>query len=494
MATGDGEMDLTGLTAHEVASLIRDGSIRAREIAEATLARIEALDPKVRAFVTVTPGTAITQAEAIDARRRAGETLPPLAGVPVALKDNFCTLGIPTTCSSRILGQWKPPYDATVTRKLREAGMVLVGKTNLDEFAMGSSTENSGLFVTRNPWDLSRVPGGSSGGSAAAVAADMVTAAFGSDTGGSIRQPASLCGVVGMKPTYGRVSRYGLVAFASSLDQIGPLAKDVEDAALLLAASAGHDDYDSTSANLPTPDYRAALTGDVRGLKIGVPKEYFGQGVAPEVGDAVYAAIEVLKGLGATVAEVSTPHAEYGLPVYYIIAPAEASSNLARYDGVRYGIRSRDEADVISMFEATRDEGFGAEVKHRIMLGTYALSAGYYDAYYLKAQKVRTLVKQDFDRAFETCDVLVAPTSPTVAFGIGEKTDDPLAMKLADVLTIPVNMAGTCAISIPCGFSQGLPIGLQIIGRPFEEETVLRAAHAFEQATDHHRSKPSLSV
>jgi aspartyl-tRNA(Asn)/glutamyl-tRNA(Gln) amidotransferase subunit A len=484
--------DLTALTVHELRDCIRDGSVTAREVAEATLARIEALDPRVRAFVTVTPGTAVKQAEAIDARRSAGEPLPPLAGVPVALKDNFCTQGIPTTCSSKILGQWKPPYDATVTRMLREAGMVLVGKTNLDEFAMGSSTENSGLFVTRNPWDLSRVPGGSSGGSAAAVAAGMVPAAFGSDTGGSIRQPASLCGVVGLKPTYGRVSRYGLVAFASSLDQIGPLARDVEDAALLLAACAGHDPHDSTSADLPTPDYTAALTGDVRGLKIGVPKEYFGQGVASEVGDAVWAALEVLKGLGATYEEVSTPHAEYGLPVYYIIAPAEASSNLARYDGVRYGIRARNEDDVISMFEATRDEGFGPEVKHRIMLGTYALSAGYYDAYYLKAQKVRTLVKQDFDRAFESYDVLVTPTSPTVAFGIGERADDPLAMKLADVCTIPVNMAGTCAISIPCGFAQGLPIGLQIIGRPFDEATVLRAAHAFEQATDYHRRRPQV--
>jgi aspartyl-tRNA(Asn)/glutamyl-tRNA(Gln) amidotransferase subunit A len=491
--------ELHALTAHELRERIRAGEVTAREVTEATLRRIEALDPQVRAFVTVTADTALAQADSIDARRQATRStrgappLPPLAGVPIALKDNFCTAGIRTTCSSKILGEWRPPYDATVTQRVRDAGMVLVGKTNLDEFAMGSSTENSGLFTTRNPWDLSRVPGGSSGGSAAAVAAQMVAAAYGSDTGGSIRQPAALCGVVGLKPTYGRVSRYGLVAFASSLDQIGPLTRDVEDAAWMLAASAGHDPLDSTSAAVPTPDYVAGLTGDVRGLRIGVPREYFAQGVAPEVGDAVYAALDVLKGLGASWEEVSTPHAEYALPVYYIIAPAEASSNLARYDGVRYGIRSRNEADVISMFEATRDEGFGPEVKHRIMLGTYALSAGYYDAYYGKAQRVRTLVKQDFDRAFETYDVLVTPTTPTVAFGIGEKADDPMAMKLSDVLTIPVNMAGTCAISLPCGLAGGLPIGLQIIGRPFDEETLLRVAHAYEQATEFHKQKPVLA-
>jgi aspartyl-tRNA(Asn)/glutamyl-tRNA(Gln) amidotransferase subunit A len=479
------------LTAHALRDLIRTGEVSAREVTEAYLRRIEAVDPRVRAYVTVTAETALAQADAIDARRRAGETLPPLAGVPIALKDNFCTEGIRTTCASKILGDWKPPYDATVTRRLREAGAVLLGKTNLDEFAMGSSTENSGLFVTRNPWNPSRVPGGSSGGSAAAVAARMTAAAFGSDTGGSIRQPAALCGVVGLKPTYSRVSRYGLVAFASSLDQIGPMTHDVADAALMLGACAGHDPLDSTSADRPVPDYTTTLTGDVRGLRIGVPREYFGKGVAPEVSGAVYRAIDVLKGLGASVTEVSTPSVDHGLSVYYIIAPAEASSNLARYDGVRYGRRSENQADVITMFEATRDEGFGAEVKQRIMLGTYALSAGYYDAYYLKALKVRTLVKQEFDRAFERCDVLISPTSPIVAFGVGEMTDDPMAMKLADVCTIPVNLAGICAISVPCGFAGNLPIGLQIIGPAFGEETILRAAHAYEQATEFHKRMPA---
>jgi aspartyl-tRNA(Asn)/glutamyl-tRNA(Gln) amidotransferase subunit A len=446
----------------------------------------------VRAYVTVTSETALAQADAIDARRRAGEPLPPLAGVPIALKDNFCTEGLRTTCGSKILDGWKPPYDATVTRKLREAGTVLLGKVNLDEFAMGSSTENSGLFTSRNPWDLSRVPGGSSGGSAAAVAAGLAAATLGSDTGGSIRQPAAMCGVVGVKPTYSRVSRYGLVAFASSLDQIGPIAQNVTDAALLLGACAGHDPLDSTSAPRPVPDYTAALTGDIRGLVVGVPKEYFGEGVAAEVSAAVYRAIDVLKELGASVQEVSTPHVDHGLSVYYIIAPAEASSNLARYDGVRYGHRSKNESDVISMFEATREEGFGAEVKQRVMLGTYALSAGYYDAYYLKALKVRTLVKQDFDRAFERCDVLVSPTSPIVAWGVGEMADDPLAMKLADVCTIPINLAGICALSVPCGFHGNLPIGLQVIGPAFGEETILRAAHAYEQAAGFVGRRPIL--
>ena len=479
-------------SAADLRAAIGRGEVSCREVAEAHLRRIAEVDGQVRAFVTVTDETALEQADRWDQARSRGDELPALAGMPVAVKDNFCTKGIRTTCSSKILGDWKPPYDATATTLMREAGCVMIGKCNLDEFAMGSSTENSGLFTTHNPWDLDRVPGGSSGGSAAAVAARMAPLGVGSDTGGSIRQPAALCGVVGLKPTYGRVSRYGLVAFASSLDQIGPFARNVSDAALLLGAIARHDPMDSTSAPVETPDYEAALTGDVRGLRIGVPKEYFALGVHAEVREAVEAALGVYRDLGATVEETSTPHAEYGLACYYIIAPAEASSNLARYDGVRYGIRAGAGEDVIGMFERTRDEGFGAEVKHRIMLGTYALSSGYYDAYYDKALRVRTLVKQDLDRAWERFDVLVTPTSPEVAFKIGEKADDPLAMKLSDICTIPVNMAGTCAMTLPCGFQNGLPIGLQVIGRPFDEATMLRAAHAYEQATDWHTRAPAI--
>jgi aspartyl-tRNA(Asn)/glutamyl-tRNA(Gln) amidotransferase subunit A len=481
-------------SAYELRARIRQGEVGCEEAVREALARIERLDPSIRAFVTVTEETALAQARALDERRARREPLSPLAGLPVALKDNFCTAGIRTTCSSRILGNWRPPYDATVTRRLIEAGACVVGKTNMDEFAMGSSTENSGLFTTRNPWDLSRVPGGSSGGSAASVAAGMVPLGLGSDTGGSIRQPAAFCGVVGLKPTYGRVSRYGLVAYASSLDQIGPLTRTVRDTALLMNAIAGHDPMDNTSVNQPVPDYTASLDGDVRGLRIGVPREYFAQGVDGIVRAAIYVALERFRDLGATYEEISTPAVEYALPCYYIIAPAEASSNLARYDGVRYGIRSGEEGDVISMFQATRDEGFGAEVKHRIMLGTYALSSGYYDAYYLQAQKVRTLVKQEMERALERFDVLVTPTAPSVAFGIGEKSDDPLAMKLSDVCTIPINMVGNCALSLPCGFEQGLPIGMQIIGRPFDEETILRVAHAYEQATEWHTQHPHLQV
>jgi aspartyl-tRNA(Asn)/glutamyl-tRNA(Gln) amidotransferase subunit A len=485
--------DLWNLTAGELAARIRDGELSCREVAQAHLARIDAVDPEVRAFVTVTPEVAMQQAERWDQARSRGEALPPLAGIPVALKDNLCTRGIRTTCSSRILDDWKPPYDATVTTLLRGAGAVLVGKANLDEFAMGSSTENSGLFPTRNPWDPERVPGGSSGGSVAAVAARMVPLALGSDTGGSVRQPAAFCGITGVKPTYGRVSRYGLVAFASSLDQIGPCARNVRDAALLLDVIARRDPLDSTSAPLETPAYAAALTGDVRGLRIGVPREYFAEGISAEVRQAVETALDLYRDLGAVVEETSTPHVEYALAAYYIIAPAEASSNLARYDGVRYGIRSPEAEDVIGMFETTRDLGFGMEVKRRIMLGTYALSAGYYDAYYHRAQQVRTLVKQDLDRCWERFDVLVTPTTPEVAFNLGEKADDPLAMKLGDICTIPVNMAGTCAVSIPCGFQGRLPIGLQIIGRPFEEATMLRAAYAYEQATDWHTRSPEVA-
>jgi len=466
--------------------------VSAREITQATLDRISGVDDKVKAYVTVTADLAMEAATAVDQRiGRTGE-IGPLAGIPVAIKDNMCTAGTPTTCSSKILRDFVPPYDATVVERVASAGAVMVGKTNLDEFAMGSSTENSGLFVTHNPWDLTKVPGGSSGGSAAAVAADEAILALGSDTGGSIRQPASFCGVVGLKPTYGRVSRYGLVAFASSLDQIGPITKDVTDAALLLQVVSGKDPLDSTSVDLPVPDYVAGLRKDVRGLKMGVPKEFFAQGVEPEISNAVMQAVELLQGLGAEYKEISMPIMEYTLPTYYILAPAEASSNLARYDGVRYGHRSAHTPDAITMLMKTRDEGFGAEVKQRIMIGTYALSAGYYDAYYLKAQKVRTLVRQAYDEAFEEFDVLVSPTSPTVAFGIGERVDDPLQMKLADVCTIPINMAGIPAISLTCGFHEDLPIGLQIMGKPFDEETILRVAYTFEQNTDYRTRKPAL--
>jgi aspartyl-tRNA(Asn)/glutamyl-tRNA(Gln) amidotransferase subunit A len=487
-------LDLHTLPAHELADKIKVREVSARAVTDAFLARIEAQDGAVRAFVTVTAEQARAAADAVDKALAAGETVGPLAGVPVALKDNLCTAGVETTCSSKILRGFVPPYDATVTAKLSAAGAILVGKTNLDEFAMGSSTENSGLFTTHNPWDLRRVPGGSSGGSAAAVAAGLAPLALGSDTGGSIRQPAAFCGIVGLKPTYGRVSRYGLVAFASSLDQIGPLTRSVEDAALLLSVLAGHDANDSTSVPRPVPDYRAALTGDINGLRLGVPAEYFAEGIAPEVAEAVRRAVDVLRDLGATVEEVSLPHTEYALPAYYIVAPAEASSNLARYDGVRYGHRTERATGHIDLFEKTREEGFGAEVKQRIMIGTYALSAGYYDAFYLKAQKVRTLVKGDFDQCWERgFDALVTPTAPTPAFPIGEKADDPLAMKLSDVCTIPANMAGIPALSQPCGFSaDGLPIGLQLMGRPFSEETLLRIAHAYEQATDWYARRPQL--
>ena len=485
-------MELHKLTAHELHDMIKAKEVSSREITQSVLDRISAVEDKVKAFVTITGDQALETARVVDERIARGEEIGPLAGIPVAIKDNMCTTGVLTTCSSKILHNFKPPYDATVVERLAKAGAVMVGKTNLDEFAMGSSTENSAFFVTHNPWDLSKVPGGSSGGSAAATAADEAIVALGSDTGGSIRQPASFCGVVGLKPTYGRVSRYGLVAFASSLDQIGPLTKDVTDTAIVLQAVAGKDPMDSTSVDLAVPDFRACLRNDVRGLKIGVPKEFFAQGVRPEVCDAVMKAIELLKSLGAEYREISMPIMEYTLPTYYILAPAEASSNLARYDGVRYGLRSKHSTDVLTMFMKTRAEGFGAEVKQRIMIGTYALSAGYYDAYYLKAQKVRTLVRQAYDKAFEEFDVVISPTSPSVAFGIGEKADDPLEMKLADVCTIPVNMAGIPAISINCGFHEGLPIGMQIMAKPFDEETILRTAYTFEQNTDYHMRKPVL--
>jgi len=462
------------------------------EITTETLQRIETLEPKLHSFLCVTADKAIAAAEKVDAKIAAGETIGLLEGIPIGIKDNLCTRGIPTTCGSRILEGFVPAYESTVTQKLQDAGAVMVGKTNLDEFAMGSSTENSGYQVTANPWDLSRVPGGSSGGSAAAVAAEECVVALGSDTGGSIRQPASLCGVVGMKPTYGLVSRFGLVAYASSLDQIGPFGRTVEDAAILLQAIAGYDAQDSTSLKVEIPDYTQALKPDLKGLKVGVITETFGEGLDDIVAERVKEAIAQLKSLGATVQEISCPRFRYGLPTYYIIAPSEASANLARYDAVKYGIR--EEADtLIDMYTKTRAKGFGTEVKRRIMLGTYALSAGYYDAYYLKAQKVRTLIKQDFDQAFEKVDVLVCPTAPTTAFKAGEKTSDPLSMYLSDLMTIPVNLAGLPSVSIPCGFDEkNLPIGLQLIGNVLREDVLFRVGYAYEQSTKWHTQKPPL--
>jgi aspartyl-tRNA(Asn)/glutamyl-tRNA(Gln) amidotransferase subunit A len=483
---------LASLTAHELGARYRSGEATPSQAVTAYLARIEALDPRVRAFLTVTREDALRRAAEADARFRAGTPRGPLDGVPIALKDVLCTRGIRTTCGSKILERFVPPYDATVVARLFAAGAVLLGKLNMDEFAMGSSTEHSAFFTTHNPWDLARVPGGSSGGAAAAVAADMAPLTLGTDTGGSIRQPAAFSGVLGMKPTYGRVSRYGLIAFASSLDQIGPFAKDVEDAALMLGAIAGADPMDATAIDVPVPDYRAALGQGIEGLRLGVPAEYFIEGMDPEVEGAVRAAIATLEKLGARTEPVSLPHTEYGLAAYYVIAPAEASSNLARYDGVKYGLRASGARDLIDMYSKTRAAGFGAEVKRRVMLGTYVLSAGYYDAYYGQAQKVRTLVRRDFDRAFARVDLIVAPTTPGVAFKMGEK-EDPLQMYLNDVFTIPVNLAGLPGVSIPGGFTQaGLPIGLQLIAPAFDEATLLRAAHAYQGATDWHTRKPPL--
>jgi aspartyl-tRNA(Asn)/glutamyl-tRNA(Gln) amidotransferase subunit A len=485
---------LTDLTIHELGARFRRGDATPTQAAREYLARIAALDPKVKAYLTVTGEAALARAAEADARFKSGTALGPLDGVPLGVKDVFCTRGVRTTCGSKILEGFVPPYDATVVARLLGAGAVILGKLNMDEFAMGSSTENSAYFTTRNPWDLSRVPGGSSGGSAAAVAADLAAATLGTDTGGSIRQPAAFCGNVGLKPTYGRVSRFGLVAFASSLDQVGPFAKDVLDAALMLQAIAGHDPLDSTSAAIPVPDYAAELGLGVQGLRVGIPAEYFIEGLDAEVEAAVRAAIETLKGLGAKTESVSLPHTEYSLAAYYLIAPAECSSNLARYDGVKYGLRVPGARDLIDMYSRTRGAGFGAEVKRRVMLGTYALSAGYYDAYYGKAQKVRTLVQRDFQKAFERVDVIVAPTTPSVAFKMGEK-EDPLSMYLNDVFTIPVNLAGLPGLSVPAGFTKaGLPIGLQVIGKAFDEATLLRTAKAYEAATTWRERKPGLAA
>ncbi len=486
-------MELHRLTIHELRDLIHKGDVSPVEVVQNFFIRIGQVEDRVQAYNTLTPRTALAFAKKFEDIQARKEELPPLAGIPLAIKDVICTKGVATTCSSKILQGFVPPYNATVMTRLNAAGALMLGKTNMDEFAMGSSTENSAFKATRNPWNLDCVPGGSSGGSAAAVAAGLCAAALGTDTGGSVRQPAGFCGVTGLKPTYGRVSRFGLVAFASSLDQIGPLTKDVRDSAALLQIIAGHDPLDSTSADVPVPDYEAGLTGDVRGIRLGIPKEYFLEGLDPEVGAAVEQAVGVLEGLGASRKPVSLPQTEFAVAVYYIVATAEASSNLGRYDGVKYGYRAQAPSDLLELYMKTRGRGFGPEVRRRIMLGTYALSAGYYDAYYLKALKVRTLVREDFRRAFGTCDVIVTPTSPTAAFRLGERTADPLQMYLSDIYTISANLAGLPAISLNCGFTAaGLPIGLQIVGRPFDEETILRVAHAYEQATNWRKRRPNL--
>ncbi|MCH7728575.1 MAG: Asp-tRNA(Asn)/Glu-tRNA(Gln) amidotransferase subunit GatA [Planctomycetes bacterium] len=511
-------MLLTDRSATELVGALQAGEVSSSEISQAFLDRIEKIDKTTRAFLSMDADAAISAARSIDRRRAAGETIGPLGGLPLAIKDVVCTKGQPTTCASRMLRNFVPPYDATVIAKLKSADAVLIGKTNMDEFAMGSSTENSAIAPTCNPWDLKRTPGGSSGGSAACVAASMAPFAIGSDTGGSIRQPAALCGVVGLKPTYGRVSRFGLIAFASSLDQIGPIAHTAEDAALLLEIIAGHDSRDSTSADLPVPRYSQSIRTPISGLRLGLVREHFAEGLDGEVAAAVREAVKVFESLGVTVKDISFPHSKYAIATYYVIASCEASSNLARYDGVHYGYRTDEremleelEADrgrlletggdeekldsaLVRMYRRTRAEGFGAEVKRRIMLGTYALSSGYYDAYYLKAMKVRRLIRQDFDNAFAEVDLIVGPTTPAPAFKLGEKTDDPLSMYLADVYTVSANLAGLPGISIPCGLSSdGLPIGLQLQAAAFEEERLLRAAYMFQQATDWHTRKPEMS-
>lgn len=486
-------METYHFSIHQAHHLLKSRKLSSVELTRAILERLAGVEEKVKAFLTVTNDIALAQAEKSDRRYREGNSLSPLDGIPVLVKDNICTTGIKTTCASKILQNFIPPYNATVVEKLVASGAVTIGKANMDEFAMGSSTENSAFFPTHNPWDLSRVPGGSSGGSAAGVAADEAVFALGSDTGGSIRQPAGFCSVVGLKPTYGLVSRFGLVAFASSLDQIGPITKDVTDCALVMNAIAGYDARDSTSIPAKLPDYTRALYPDIKGLRLGVPHEFFAEGSQPEVIEIVSRAISTLEELGAEIdRNVSLPHTKYSLAVYYIIAPSEASTNLARYDGVKYGFSFQGASSVWDAMSKTRQYGFGEEVKRRIMLGTYALSAGYYDAYYLKAQKVRTLIREEFESAFRKYDALITPTSPTVPFKIGEKTSDPLQMYLSDVCTLPVNIAGIPAISIPAGFVDGLPVGLQIIGKTLSEEVLLRIAYTFEQATEFHKVKTGL--
>jgi aspartyl-tRNA(Asn)/glutamyl-tRNA(Gln) amidotransferase subunit A len=485
-------MELYQLTAHEIHDLLVKREVSALEVAKSVFQQIDKVEDTINSYITVTREDAIAKAVEVDHKIKSGEKIAPLAGIPIAIKDIMCTKGVLTTCGSKILCNFVPPYDATVVSKLKEQDMVMVGKANMDEFAMGSSTETSYYGITRNPWDITTVPGGSSGGSATATIAGEAICALGSDTGGSIRQPASLCGVVGLKPTYGRVSRYGLIAFASSLDQIGPFAKDVTDCATLLNVISGRDDMDSTSIHIPVPDYTKSLINDVKGIKIGIPREYFTEGMDPEVEDKIKKSIKLLEELDAICEEISLPHTNYGIADYQIISRAEASANLARFDGTRYGYRAEDANSLMDMYKKTRSKGFGAEVKLRIMLGTYALSSGYYDAYYLKAQKVRTLIKKDFDEAFEKYDVVLTPTTPTPAFKIGEKMDDPLTMYLADIFTVNCNMAGIPGISIPCGFSsKGLPIGLQFMAKPFNEEMILRVAYTFEQNTDYHKERPN---
>lgn len=485
--------ELTEMTLLEVAAKIEQREVSSVEATQACLARLERVEPKVKAFLAVEGRGALAAAEASDARRSAGASCGPLDGVPVAVKDIFLTEGVPTTCGSRILEGFVPPYDATPVKLLKEAGLPILGKLNQDEFAMGSSTEGSAFFPTRNPWDLERTPGGSSGGAAAAVAAGEVFGALGTDTGGSIRQPAAFTNTVGIKPTYGRVSRYGVVAYASSLDQVGPITRTVRDAAALLRILAVHDPCDSTSAKVAAPDYLAGIEGGVAGMRLGIPREYFVDGLDPEVQGAIHEAAKSLETLGATRVDISLPHTKYALATYYLIAPAEASSNLARYDGVRYGLRAKGAHNLRDIYFQTRAAGFGPEVKRRIMLGTYVLSAGYYDAYYLKAQKVRTLIRQDFTTAFEKVDAILSPTSPVPAFKLGEKLDDPVAMYLVDAFSVPCNLAGLPGISVPCGFTRaGLPIGLQILGRHFDEARVLRIARAFEREHEFHRRRPPL--
>ena len=486
---------LNQLSISELTAKIARREVSAREATQACLNRIQQVDGKIHAFLTYDASDALAQADVVDKDVAAGATAAerPLLGVPVGIKDVLAVKNQPLNCASKILGKFISPYDATVIEKLRAAGAVVFGRLNMDEFAMGSSTENSAFGTTRNPWDTDRIPGGSSGGSAAAVAADECIATLGSDTGGSIRQPAALCGCVGLKPTYGRVSRYGLVAFASSLDQVGPFTRNARDAATMLEVLSGLDPRDSTSVPQPVPRYAAGLTGDIKGLKLGLPKEYMIGGLDPQVNQAVQTAVKQLQKLGAEVVEISLPHTDYAVATYYIIATAEASANLARFDGIRYGLRENGD-DPISLYSRTRGAGFGPEVKRRIILGTYVLSSGYYDAYYLRAQKVRTLIRQDFLKAFETVDAIVTPTTPTAAFRVGEKSDDPLQMYLSDIFTISCNLAGICGLSLPCGFTANprLPIGLQLLGKPFGEETILKLAHAYEQGTEWHREKPPL--
>ena len=483
-------MELYELTLHELQERLARREVTSEEIVKSIFTRINRVEDKVKSFITLIEESALQRARVIDN----GGIYPGIAGIPLGLKDIFCTRGVKTTCGSKILENFVPAYESTASGRLDQQQGVLVGKLNMDEFAMGSSTENSAFFATRNPWDLTRVPGGSSGGSAAAVAADEVPFALGTDTGGSIRQPASYCGVVGMKPTYGRVSRWGVIAFASSLDQVGVFSKDVRDNALVMNIIAGHDPLDSTSAAIEVPDYTSNLDGDVRGLRIAFPKEYFGPGIDAAITKSIKKALQKYEELGAIVEEVSLPHSQYALPAYYLVAPAEASANLARFDGVRYGYRDFEAENVVSMFSRTRAQGFGDEVKRRIMLGTYALSSGYYDAYYLKALKVRRLIANDFAKVFHDFDLIVSPTTPTIAFKLGEQSGDPLTIYMNDILTVPVNMAGLPGMSIPCGFEQGMPIGMQLIGKAFDEATLYKAAYAFEQNTDYHTMKPDLGV